>query len=115
MYNNLTNISKLHKINPPVMFVAVLKDTVLVAVLCVLLHPLQMLLVALEAPGVVLELRAGSIAPLQAVVEHISLLEPLLLTFHTAGVKTAVGQPDRQIRANMLDQATCLNELSTFF
>jgi len=93
-YNNLTNISKLHKTNPPLSFVAALKDTVLVAVFCVLLHPLQMLLVALEAPGVVLELRAGSIAPLQTVVEHVGLLEPLLLAFHTAGVKTEAGQPD---------------------
>lgn len=55
-------------------------EFVLVAVFRVLLHPLQVLLVALEAPGVVLELRAGgSIAPLQVVVEHLGLLEPLPL------------------------------------
>lgn len=94
---------------------AALKDTILVAVFCVLLHPLQVLLVALEAPGVVLELRASSIAPLQTVVEHLSLLDPLLLAFHTGTVKTEVGQPDRQIRANLLDQTTCLDELNMFF
>lgn len=87
----------------------------MVAVFCVLLHPLQMLLVALEAPGVVLELRASSIAPFQTVVEHLSLLYPLLLTFHTGRVKTEVGQPDRQIRANLLDQTTCLDELNMLF
>lgn len=54
-----------------------LEDTVLVAVLRVLLHPLQVLLVALEAPGVVLQLRCSSVTPLQAVIEHLSLLEPL--------------------------------------
>ena len=43
------------------------KDTVLIAVLGVLLHSLQVLLVALEAPGVVCDLR-NHIALLQAVV-----------------------------------------------
>lgn len=82
--------------SPALLFVAALKDTVLVTVFCVLLHPLQVLLVALEAPGVVLELWAGSIAPLQAVVEHLGLLEPLqlLLTFHTGGERTEMGQSD---------------------
>lgn len=78
----------------------------MVAVFRVLLHPLQVLLVALEAPGVVLELRAGSsIAPLQAVVEHLGLLEPLplLLAFDTRWVRTEVGQPDRQITANFIE------------
>lgn len=62
-----------------------LEDTVLVAVLGVLFHPLQVLLMALEAPGVVLQLRRSSVTPLQAVVEHLSLLEPLqlLLTLQT--------------------------------
>ncbi len=84
---------------------AALKDTVLVAMFCVILHPLQVLLVALEAPGVVFELRAGSIAHLQAVVEHLGLLEPLtlLLAFDTGGVRTEVGQPDRQITANLVE------------
>lgn len=54
----------------------------MVAVLGVLLHPLKVLLVALEAPGVVLELGDG-IAPLQGVVEHLGLLQPILLTFQT--------------------------------
>lgn len=54
----------------------------MVAVLGVLLHPLKVLLVALEAPRVVLEL-GDSIAPLQGVVENLGLLQPILLTFQT--------------------------------
>lgn len=86
----------------------------MVAVFCVLLHPLQVLLVALEAPGVVLELRASSIAPLQAVVEHLGLLEPLqlLLAFDTGGVRIELGQPDRQIMANLVELV--LRDLNKF-
>lgn len=61
------------------------KDTVLVAVLCVLLHPLQVLLVTLEAPGVVFELR-DPVALLQAKVEDVCLL---LLLLHLIAVVTA--------------------------
>lgn len=66
----------------------------------VVLHALQVLLVALEAPWVVFELRARSVAPLQAIVEDFGLLEPfqLLLAFRTVGKMTEVGQPDRKIR-----------------
>lgn len=63
-----------------VLFRAGKKDTVLVAVLGVLLHLLQVLLLTLEAPGVVLELRRGvAVAALQPVVEHLRLPQPLQL------------------------------------
>ena len=56
------------------------KDTVLVAVLCILLHPLEVLLVTLDAPGVVCELRDSvTVTVLQSVVEHFSLLQPVQL------------------------------------
>lgn len=46
----------------------------------VLLHLLQVLLLTLEAPGVVLELRhAVTVAALQPVVEHLRLPQPLQL------------------------------------
>lgn len=46
----------------------------------ILLHLLQMLLLTLEAPGVVLELRHGvTVAKLQPVVQHLSLPQPLQL------------------------------------
>lgn len=50
----------------------------MVALLGVLLHPLQLLLVTLEAPGVVLELwGCVTVAALQAIVEHLGLLHSL--------------------------------------
>lgn len=49
------------------------KDTVLVSVFGVLLHPLQMLLVALQTPGVVLDLRCH-VSFLQAVVEDLCFI-----------------------------------------
>ena len=49
------------------------KDTVLVALLGILLHLLQVSLMALEAPGVVLVLGPG-VAALQAVTVHLVLL-----------------------------------------
>lgn len=49
------------------------KDTVLVALLGILLHLLQVLLMALEAPGVVLVL-GPSMAALQAVTVHLIFL-----------------------------------------
>ena len=55
-----------------------LKDTVLVALLSVVLHGLQVLLVTLEAPGVVLG-EGAALAALQPVVEHLRLLQPLQL------------------------------------
>ena len=45
----------------------------------VVLHPLQLLLVTLEAPGVVPELHRVAVAQLQRVVEHVCLLQPLHL------------------------------------
>lgn len=60
------------------------KDTVLISVLRVLLHPLQVLLVAFKTPGIVYELR-HPVALLQAKVEDLCLL--MLLHFIT--VKTA--------------------------
>lgn len=60
------------------------KDTVLVAVLCVLLHPLQVLLVTFQTPGVVFELR-HSVALLQTQVQDVCLLVLLhLITVITA-------------------------------
>lgn len=56
------------------------KDTVLVAVLGVLLHPLQVLLVTLEAPGVVFEMWDGvAVTVLQDVMQPLGLLQPLQL------------------------------------
>lgn len=56
------------------------KDTVLVAVFSILLHPLQVLLVTLEAPRVVFELwDSVTVAVLQSVVAHLGLLQPLKL------------------------------------
>lgn len=49
------------------------KDTVLVSVFGVLLHPLQMLLVALQTPGVVFDLRCH-VSFLQAVVQHLRFI-----------------------------------------
>lgn len=60
------------------------KDTVLVAVLCVLLHPLQVLLVTFQTPGVVFELR-HSVALLQAQVQDLCLL----VLLHLIAVITA--------------------------
>lgn len=51
----------------------ILKDTVLVSVFGVLLHPLQMLLVALQTPGVVLDLR-WHVSFLQAVVQDLCFI-----------------------------------------
>jgi len=65
------------------MAAAVLKDTVLVPLLGVLLHALQVLLVTLEAPGIVLR-DSAALAALQPVVEHLRLLQPLQL--HLLGV-----------------------------
>lgn len=66
----------------------------MVAMFRILLHSLQVLLVALEAPGVVLELRARSVAPFQAVIEDFSLLESfqLLLAFRTGRKMREAGQ-----------------------
>lgn len=49
------------------------KDTVLVTVLCVLLHPLQVLLMTFETPGVVFDLW-HHVSLLQAEVENLRLL-----------------------------------------
>lgn len=49
------------------------KDTVLVSVFGVLLHPLQMLLVTLQTPGVVFDLRCH-VSFLQAVVQHLCFI-----------------------------------------
>lgn len=67
----------------------------MVAVLGVLLHPLQVLLVTLEAPGVVCELRDGvAVAALQTVVEHLGLLQPLQL--HVLRELEATGHHKRE-------------------
>lgn len=53
------------------------KDTVLVTVLCVLLHPLQVLLMTFETPGIVFDLW-HHVALLQAEEENIWLLLHLI-------------------------------------
>lgn len=66
------------------------KDTVLITVLRVLLHPLQVLLVTFKTPGVVYELR-HPVALLQAQVEDLCLLMLLhLITVKTANRKRGV-------------------------
>lgn len=60
----------------------------MVTVLCILLHPLQMLLVTFKTPGVVFDLW-HNIALLQAEVENLRLLLLLhLVTIITAKVTT---------------------------
>lgn len=68
------------------------KDTVLVAVLCVLLHPLQVLLVTFQTPGVVFELR-HSVALFQAQVQDLGLL----VLLHLIAVITANRRRSRRI------------------
>ncbi len=54
------------------------KDTALVAVLGILLHLLQVVLLPPKAPGVVFELRYGvTVTALQSVAEHLGLSQPL--------------------------------------
>ena len=49
-----------------------MKDTVLISVLRILFHPLQVLLVTLEAPGIVFDLRDSvTVTVLQSVVKHL--------------------------------------------
>ena len=82
LYNNIQELS------PLTGAVHSWKDTVLVTVLCILLHPLQMLLVTFKTPGVVFDLW-HNIALLQAEVENLRLLLLLhLVTIITAKVTT---------------------------
>lgn len=71
------------------------KDTVLVAVLCVLLHPLQVLLVTLQAPGVPFDLR-GSVAVtvLQSMVKALHMLDLLHILVFLQLLDTALNREE---------------------
>lgn len=78
------------------------KDTVLVAMLGVLLHLLQVLLLTPEAPRVVLELRQRvAVAALQSVVDHLRLSQPLQLHVLLLHLKTGTFQATCECQATV--------------
>lgn len=86
------------------------KDTVLVAVLGVVLHLLQVLLLTPEAPGVVLELwQRVAVTALQSVVDHLRLPQPLQLHVLLRRVKTGIFF-SRQKTTHQLAGSACEGE-----
>lgn len=77
----------------------------MVAVLCVVLHPLQVLLVTLQAPGVVFDLRGGiAVTALQSVVEALRLLHPLYVQVFLQLLSAEVNRDASQVNSNVPNQ-----------